>query len=785
MEEPIENNSQTGPIRRLIERYWRAAVITGFVFMSICAIYTAWMYRQLEDAFHKKSEYIPTRIYSDVTYLRMGMKRNYVEGRLKSLGYRPAIDSEGLRVSFKLHALDYPSYLIPPDHPTREAVEKQVSLNFNGTQGGALLASIHLGDEELPELILEPELVATLSRAGSDQSTVREYVVFQDIPSPVWKAIMAAEDQHFLDHVGLDPKGLIRAFLVNLVHLSFKQGGSTITQQLVKNLTLRRDKNLFRKFNEIFLAVLLEMKFDKTDILERYLNEVYLGQIGSLEVHGVAEGARYYFGKTLGELNTAEIAMLAGLIRGPWYYSPYRHFERALERQQWVLQKMVETGHIAQEEANEAKNMPIRLAPPPTASNKAPYFVDYTKAELIKRLEGRVAETEISDLGFRVYTTLDPVLNRLAQESVATGITRLEAQFGITDVGLLEGALVSVDPANGFVRALVGGKSYSRSTFNRILNMTRQVGSTFKPIVYLAALQRGEDDNGIPYGPGYPVLDQSWTYSFDQGRQSWSPVNYDKEFRGWISMKDSLANSVNVTTAKLGISIGLSNIAKLAHILGAPDKLPEVPSLTLGIAEMSPVEVALMYNTLANRGVKQEMTVIRGIAENNGSDYARFPTASEKALDSAQADLLTDMLTEVFKTGTAKSAAAWGFKYAAAGKTGTTSNHRDAWFAGYTPQLTTVVWAGLDAGGSEQSKVPLTGAGSALPIWIEFMKGALSGLNEEQFPLPDDLNTVRVDRHTGQKAKEDCPDAQVTVEKYLKSFTPDEETCAPEWPKET
>jgi 1A family penicillin-binding protein len=765
-------------------------VVTGGVALLSIAfcIYLGVLYGQLKTAFNRQVQFVPTRIYSDVTRISTPETRAYVEEKLKNLAY--VTSSTGNEIHFRLHSSDYPSYLIPDNHPqiaqmgSPDGAQADVTLSFSGTGGDDLLQSVHLGGKEVQDLYLEPELVTTLTRSGKLQDgkkEIRTLLKFDEVPALMWKAIIATEDNHFLEHSGLDPRGLARAILIDLRTRSLSQGGSTITQQLVKNLMARHTRNVIRKFNELFLALLLEATFDKETILERYLNEVYLGQVGSFEIHGVAEGAEHFFAKDVKDLNLAEMAMMAGLIRGPGYYSPYRYRERAIERQRFVLKRMVETGQIAQSEANAALKQPIRLAPPSTIANKAPYFTDFVKAELLRQLKGRMTEEEVTEAGFRVYTTLDLTLNTAAQNAVARGISGLEKNMKLGTTDRLEGALASVDHNTGYIRALVGGRSYAESTFNRILNMRRQVGSTFKPIVYLTALQKGRDPKGVPYGPGHPVEDSAWTLVYDHGRQEWSPKNYEKEYMGWISYRTALAHSINTATARLGFEVGIDNVIKTARALGIEADLPAVPSLSLGVAELTPIELLQAYAIFANHGVQDELTVIRSITHEDGSDYARFVYHPKQIFNPGPTDLLTDMLQSVFTEGTAKEAVRMGFDRPAAGKTGTTSHHRDAWFAGYTPQLTTVVWVGMDQPRAD-SKVKLTGANSALPIWTDYMKKALEGEPPTPFPLSQYLSNVSIDTRSGLLSDGSCYPNQVITEKYEKENEPRSSGCSPVWP---
>ena len=761
-----------------------AVILIPFVALGL---YLGSLFRQLESSFQKQQQWIPTRLYSDVTRVGPGIPRVNLEERLKALGY--SYQFQGHELRFTLHPIRYPDSLIPSDHQSWSLAEKQTPLvlEFEGSKPSSELEAIRAADEEVPEIFLEPEFIGALQAGGTTSKQVREWVPLSQIPPQVWQSIVAIEDQHFLEHIGLDWRGLARAMLVNLRQLRFAQGGSTITQQLVKNLMERRDKDVFKKANEVFLSVLLELRFSKQEILERYLNEVYLGQIGPLEIHGVSEGAKYFFGKNLSEISVPEAALMAALIRGPSLYSPYRYRERALERQRLVLKKMNETGYLAQEELAEALRSPIRLAPAQGGvSTKAPFFIDYVKAQLHDKLSDRYSDEQLPNLGLRVYTTLDPTMNSAAQRAVAAGVTRLEKDLKIAaknPTQRLEGALAAVDHSTGFIRALVGGRSYADSTFNRILNMKRQVGSTFKPMLFLAAIQNRKDPSGVPFGPGYPVEDAPYTLNYDQGRQSWSPKNYDPEFRGWISLRQAVAHSINTAAARIHHEVGTQAIINTAHGLGVTSELPAVPSLALGVAELSPVELLKVYAAIANHGRADELTVIRAITQDDGAPVARFVSNPKWVADPASIDLLIDLMTSVFSEGTASVSKAWGWSRPSAGKTGTTSQHRDSWFAGFTPQLTSVVWVGWDQVPPETKKLPkLTGAVAALPIWTEFMKSAHAGEPVTPFPISPHLVEVRIDRKTGKRAAPGCSAEQILSERYIQGHEPTEESCAPQYP---
>lgn len=766
-------------------------------------------FKQLETAFNHENEFVPTRLYSDVSRVAPPMSKSKLLKRLKILGY-PTVQSDASTLSIAFHPFDYPvDILLPADHPTRALAGKTIRFTFDGEKKSALLKIEHEKDgsyEEIPELFLEPEIIATLSRSDPEgKREIRRLMKFGDIPAPVWQAIISIEDPRFLEHAGLDPRGIARALWVNIRSVRLAQGGSTITAQLVKNLMARRTRNLALKFNELFLSLLLEMKTSKEAILERYLNEVYLGQVGSYEVHGVAEGARLFYGKDLSELHLGEIALMAGLIRGPGFYSPYRFPERATDRQKLVLRKMVEAGFIADDEATQAANLPLRFRPPISVSNKAPFFTDFVKAEMIRQLKDRISETDISAAGFRVYTTLDPDLAEIAQDSVTKGVETLEKKLNLDSKEnpeeRIEGAMAVVDHKTGYLRALIGGRNYSESTFNRILNMKRQVGSTFKPLVYLTAFLQGKDPNGLPYTTGYPVEDAPWTLAYDQGRQKWAPRNYEKEYLSWIPMRLALVKSINTVAAKLGAQVGIPAIIETARTLGIQSELPDVPSLALGVSELSPVELVTAYATIANHGVQDELTAIRTITQDDGTIFARFVFNAKQVFPPAPIDILIESMKGVFTEGTAVAASHYGFTRPAAGKTGTTSSYRDAWFAGFTPDLTTVVWVGADQNASLTEKITddpidpkkakkkkkkpiqLTGASGALPIWADFMKRALEDTAPTPFPISEHLKRVKLDRFTGREARLFCPGDQVIEEWVMRDYEPKGFTCESNYPE--
>ncbi len=759
--------------------------------LVVLGVYFFYLLKQVEVAFEASNEFIPTRIYSSVARIAPPQARASIEHKLRALGY--GIKGSGDDLSIVLHSPTYPDYLLPPDHPTLKLKDKRITLHFEGTSPESPLSTIDSENGAVNEFYVEPEFIATLS---SDKSQIRENLKFEEFPKAIPDGVLAAEDNHFYEHFGIDPRGFARAIIYDIKTLSLSQGGSTVTQQLVKNLMERRNRNVFMKLNELLLAPVLEFKYTKKQIFERYLNEVFLGQIGAYEVRGFAEGAKYFFGKQVSDLNMGEVALMVGLIKGPAFYSPYRHLDRAMTRQRYVLERMLETAKINEVQFNAALKQPIRLAQAPQAGNRAPYFVDYVKAELVRQLSDRFEEKEISELGFQVYTTLDLNMNQIAQDSLQKGLDQIETKLGVKGTLELQGAVAAVDQSTGEIKTLIGGRNYAQSNFNRILNMKRQAGSTFKPVVYATAFRQIEDAQGNTFTPAYPLLDEQWTWK-GNSKQPWKPANYEKENLGWIPLKFALAKSINTTAARVAKRVGLSEIADTAKMLGIETKIPQVPSVSLGSLELSPIELLETYMTFANHGKADQPYVIKAIQNPDGSDFLKNEYRPKPKIDPGIADMMTYLLQHVFSEGTAVGASGYGFDRPAAGKTGTTNDYRDSWFVGYTPQITALVWVGLDQGiiqdvvkGSGKTdkktvkKVRLTGASAALPIWLDIMKRGLKYEPALPFAESDQLVDIRLDLRSGQKAEGSCPESQVVMEKVIMGREPKKSTCLSEFPKE-
>ena len=593
---------------------------------------------------------------------------------------------------------------------------------------------------------LEPEILASADdRPGEEHRPVR----LGDVPLVLLNAVLAAEDHRFFEHGGVDARGLLRAAWTNLRAGRVMQGGSTITQQLVKNRLVGSRRTYMRKLNEAWLATLVEWRYSKEQILEAYLNEIYLGQRSGLAVRGVGAAARAYFRKEIHQLTPAEAALIAGMVRAPNNYSPAVSPERARARRDVVLARMKELGTLSPADYEAARAQPVRVPPAAVTAQPAPYFTDYVRLELEQRFD------DIGDsVGASVYTTLDLALQRFAEAAVVRGLDRLETRVPRLrreePARRLQAALVALDPASGEIRALVGGRDYQVSQFNRAALAHRQPGSAFKPFVYLAAL-RARD--GGPALTAASIVEDS-PITLTVGRDTWSPRNYNDRYEGRVSVRRALEQSLNAATVRIAETVGLPAVIDTARALGLAGQLSPVPAIALGTFEATPLELARAYLPLANGGVRPSGVVaVRSIRDRNGAADTGDAAEPVAVISPAEAYLITSLLEGVVNAGTGASARALGVSGSVAGKTGTTNDGRDAWFVGYAPRLLVAVWVGFDGGDAHG----LSGADAALPIWADFMRQALDAYPQPAFTVPSGIAFADIDVGTGQLANRFCP----------------------------
>ena len=610
---------------------------------------------------------------------------------------------------------------------------------------------------------LDPEVLTSAGdRPGEDYRPIR----LADAPVVLVRAVLAAEDHRFFEHSGLDARGLLRAAWTNMRAGRVMQGGSTITQQLVKNRLLSPRRTFGRKINEAWLSTLVEWRYSKEQILESYLNEIYLGQRGALGIRGVGAGARAYFGKEIHQLTLGECATLAGMARAPNAYSPSAHPDRARGRRDVVLGRMQELGHISQADHDSARAEPLRAQRATAAGQSAPYFSDFVRQEIEQRFGDEVDATR----GARVFTTLDVALQRFAENAVVRGLDRVESRVPslkrAEDGRRLQAVLVAVHPPTGHIHALVGGRDYQASQFNRATLAKRQPGSAFKPFVYLAALRpRG----GPPAFTAASLVDDSPLTLTVNGRP-WTPRNYEDRYEGRVTVRRALEQSLNAATIRIAQIIGPAAVIDTARALGLEGDLAPVPAVALGSFEVTPVQLARAYLPLVNGGFKPAGVVgVRKVIDRTGEVQSVGDGEAETVLTPAEAYLLTSLLEGVIKSGTGTAARAAGVPGAIAGKTGTTNDGRDAWFVGYSPQLLTVVWVGYD----NNEPHGLSGAQAALPMWADFMKQAAEAYGQPGFSVPPGIAFADIDTTTGMLATRHCP--VVVRETFLAGTQPD--TC--------
>ncbi len=609
---------------------------------------------------------------------------------------------------------------------------------------------------------LEPEILASADdRGGEEHRPVR----LADVPLVLINAVLAAEDHRFFEHGALDTRGVLRAAWTNLRAGRVMQGGSTITQQLIKNRLLGPRRTLLRKLNEAWLATLVEWRYSKQQILEAYLNEIYLGQRGGLAVRGVGAAARAYFRKEIHQLTPAEAATVAGMVRAPNSYSPIINPERARARRDVVLARMRELGTLSGADFETARSLPVRVPAGAVTAQPAPYFVDYVRLDLEQRF-GDVGE----NVGVSVYTSLDLSLQRFAEAAVVRGLDRLETRLPRLrrdePSRRLQAALVVVDPATAEIRALVGGRDYQVSQFNRAALARRQPGSAFKPFVYLAAL-RARD--GQPALTAASMVEDA-PLTLQVGRDTWSPRNYNDHYEGRVTVRRALEQSLNAATVHVAESIGMPAVVETARAMGFGGDLAAVPAAALGSFEATPIELARSYVPLVNGGVRPSgTTAVRTVRDRDGAIEPVDSSEPVAVVTPAEAYLITSLLEGVVTSGTGAAARALGVPGAIAGKTGTTNDGRDAWFVGYAPRLLAVVWVGFDSGEPHG----LSGAEAALPIWADFMRQAIDAYPQPAFSVPGGVAFAEIDVSNGLRANRFCP--MIARETFLAGSEP--ESC--------
>jgi penicillin-binding protein 1B len=588
----------------------------------------------------------------------------------------------------------------------------------------------------------------------------RRFTPLTSIPERMRHAVLAIEDRRFYDHPGVDVIRSVGAIVTNLFgNKEYLVGGSTLTQQIVKNTFLTREQTMKRKLQEQLMALVLESRLTKDQIFELYLNDMVLGQRGPFAIHGVAEASRIFFGKDVRNISLAESATIAGLLQSPSRLSPFRNPERAIERRNIVLAAMVEAEYITEEEAAASRKAPLGLAAR-ALENEAPYFVDYVSQQVGERYAGLFEKNASLD----VYTTIDLQMQRIAQEAVGEGIVSLDKQLAARKrTGQVQAALIAVDPRTGDILAMVGGRAYNQSQYNRAVTTRRQPGSVFKPFVYLAAFEHMVTEGASTPTPATQILDEPTI--FMDGAKPYEPGNYNGEYDGPVTLRRALAMSRNIVAIKVAEEAGFDEVANLWKRIGVGTPARPYPSIALGVFEASPLELATAYTIFTNGGRMRPLRALTRIVEDGKTRQVTAGSTKEIARPDTTY-LVTNMMRAVMNEGTGAGARSQGFRLNAAGKSGTTNDLRDAWFVGFTPELLTVVWVGYD----DNQPVGLGGSQAALPIWTSFMKRSLAARRDLSFQVPEGIVFADIDPLSGQLAGPFCP--RKVAEAFLEGTEP-------------
>lgn len=645
---------------------------------------------------------------------------------------------------------------------------ERARVTFNKS-GKAIAALSDLdGRGNLQQVYIEPELISSVT--GHERAK-RKVIGFNDLPQHLVKAVTVTEDRSFFEHYGVNVRGIVRAFVrrydADPNSPIARQGGSSITQQLVKNLLLSPERTWRRKVAEAYMSIILETRLSKEQIFALYSNQAYLGQQAGFSINGFGEAAGAYFNKDVTNLNLSESAFLAGLIRSPNRYNPYHDINTATARRNQVLDSMVEAGAVSQQEADAAKAMPLQVAPLKGRidSSDAPYFADYVQNQLGDMIAGSGAEH------LRIYTTIDMDLQRAAYAALTKQLAALDkVQAKRFEPGTLQAALVAMNAKTGEIVAMVGGRDYAKSQLNRASDALRQPGSVFKPFVYATALNTAYDPVPRVITPATTYMDAPKTFTFDN--QEYSPGNFgDSYSNAPVTVRDALVHSLNVVTVEVAMEVTIGRVMSLATKAGLPKPARAYPAMALGTSEATPLQIASAYTSFANLGTRVTPIAINRITTGEGVTIAAPTAQRNDVLRPDVAFVMDSFMKDVVNRGTASKVRGRGLKFNLAGKTGTS---RDGWFAGFTPNLVCAVWVGFDDG----SQLGMTGADSALPIWADFMQAALTEHPEWQgdWEMPAGIEQVEVNPKTGAPTAEG--DTEKRTEFFLNGTGPNHATSA-------
>jgi penicillin-binding protein 1B len=720
----------------------RGIALLAMLGLLVAIVVVAILDRRVTQQFEGRRWTLPARVYAQPLELYAGQQfsSSRFAQELARLGYiaQPRVERPG---TFRRRGNSVDVFVRAFAFPDEKQPAQRLKVSF---EGESITSLANESGADMPIFRLDPLLVGSIFPIhGEDRIVVSP----DQVPALLPEALKAVEDRKFESHHGVNPLAILRALFVNVRAGQVEQGGSTLTQQLVKSYFLDSRRTLRRKVEEAIMAFILESRFEKADIMNAYINEIYLGQDGRRAVHGFGLASRFYFGKPLSELDLPEIALMVAIVRGPSYYDPRRHAERALDRRNLVLRVLAEQGVVPDAEAERAAKAPLGITDHAgRAANYFPAFLDLVR----RKLREDYPENELTEAGLTVFTTLDPLLQEKAEAALSAELEQQD-KSGRKGAKGLEGALVVTTPQTGEVVAVVGGRRAAFDGFNRALDMQRPIGSLAKPLVYLAALESGR------YTPASTVMDEPIELKLDNG-DLWKPGNYDKRVHGPVTLVRAITQSYNLATVNLGIDVGLKPVTETYVQLGLDDAPPRYPSILLGAAQLNPVQVAQVYNTLANGGYRSPLRAVRAVIDADGKPLKAPELEVTEAASASAIYALDRLMIEVFERGTARPAKrSLPPGLVVAGKTGTSNDYRDSWFAGFSGSHLIVVWMGHD----DNASTGLTGTTGALQAWARLM----ASIDTSSFEplLPEDVEDRWIDYYSGLETSPYCSPYAVSL----------------------
>src|SRR5712691_8052809 len=750
------------PARGTVFQILSIAVVVVLVGLAILSLY---VYKESVGKFEIRRLSLPTRVYADYTPLQPGtiLSADDLLEKLDRLGYRQ-VDSVSQSGDYSAKRGELYIFTREFTHPSGRYETQPIRIAFS--QGAIDSISSLRDGHPVEKAALEPELLTSIL---SEQLENRRPVTLNQVPRHLQDAVVVTEDVRFWHHPGVDPFGIIRAGFRNLRAHAVAEGGSTLTQQLVKNYYLTPERSIKRKLVEAFMAVILDAKYTKQEILEAYLNDIYLGRNRSISIVGVGEASLYYFGKPISEISVAEAALLAGMIRSPNNYSPFVRPDLAMQRRNLVLGLLLKNGKIDQQAYEKAMTTPLPRKPSRQKGglSSIPFYVDRVLQEMsrdygVKDVKGR---------GLQIYTAIDLSAQDTAAKILESGLESLErgSRYLRRRNNPLEGAMIQVDVPAGEIRALVGGRNYDYSQFNRALNSKRQIGSLVKPFVYATAFEPSLSQMNVTQAT---LVSDTRIPPMKQFR-NWSPRNYEDIYHGTVTVREALEQSMNSASVRVGLAAGIAAVIRTAHTLGVQSDIDDNPAMLLGAFGIPPIEMADAFSTIARLGSRLPLRTIRFVTDERGNVVSAGDAVQPvQVFPARDLYILTNVMKGVLDRGTAAGARSMGFRLIAAGKTGTTNDKRDAWFIGFTPKTLALTWIGFD----DNSPIGLSGGQGAVPIWTRYMIAETAGQANMDFPVPPGISFVQVDETSGGLGTPMCP-PNIVVQEAFKDGTQPSNPC--------